>query len=70
MFDQHDASSAIKSRFDAFLSHNSQDKPAVEATACRLEDEAGMKIWPDKWNLSPGDPWQEKLEEALDQSDG
>lgn len=57
-----------KPKFDAFLSHNSLDKPAVEAIACRLEDEAGLKVWLDKWNLSPGDPWQEKLEEALDQA--
>jgi hypothetical protein len=54
--------------FDVFLSHNSKDKPAVETLARRLEDEAKLKPWLDKWNLVPGDPWQEAIEEALDQS--
>jgi len=54
--------------FDVFLSHNSKDKPAVETLARRLEDEAKVKPWLDKWNLVPGDPWQEAIEEALDQS--
>jgi len=54
--------------YDAFLSHNSQDKPAVEQIARWLEDKAGLKVWLDKWNLIPGDPWQEGIEDALDQS--
>jgi len=49
---------------DAFLSHNSQDKPAVEALAQRLQAE-GISCWLDKWNLIPGEPWQEAIEEAL-----
>jgi tetratricopeptide (TPR) repeat protein len=52
---------------DVFLSHNSQDKPFVEALAKRLEDEAGLSVWLDKWELIPGEPWQEALEAALDQ---
>ncbi|HKQ08474.1 MAG TPA: TIR domain-containing protein [Blastocatellia bacterium] len=55
-------------QYDAFLSHNSQDKPAVELLARKLEDEAGLKTWLDKWNLIPGDPWQEAIEEALTRS--
>ncbi|MGH8511531.1 MAG: toll/interleukin-1 receptor domain-containing protein, partial [Gammaproteobacteria bacterium] len=51
--------------FDVFLSHNSNDKPAVETLARWLEDEARLKPWLDKWNLVPGEPWQEALEEAL-----
>src|SRR2546423_3375059 len=54
--------------YDVFLSHNSQDKPAVEALARRLEDEAKLKPWLDKWNLIPGAPWQEAIEHALDAS--
>ncbi len=54
--------------FDVFLSHNSKDKPAVETLAVRLAGEARIKVWLDKWNLIPGEPWQEGLEEALDQS--
>lgn len=53
---------------DVFLSHNSEDKPDVETLARRLEDEAKLKAWLDKWNLVPGEPWQEALEQALDQS--
>lgn len=55
-------------QYDVFLSHNSQDKPAVEQLAHRLTDEAGLRPFLDKWHLVPGEPWQEALEEALDQS--
>ncbi len=50
---------------DVFLSHNSADKPAVESLAQRLLA-AGIRPWLDSWNLIPGDPWQEGIEEALD----
>lgn len=50
---------------DVFLSHNSTDKPAVETLARKLV-EIGLQPWLDKWNLIPGEPWQEELEEALD----
>lgn len=53
------------SDFDVFLSHSNPDKPAVEEIARRLEDEAGLKPFLDKWHLVPGEPWQEALEEAL-----
>jgi len=56
------------SKFDCFLSHNSHDKLAVEMLARRLKDEANLKVWLDKWNLIPGEPWQEELELALDES--
>src|SRR6266511_1710343 len=54
--------------YDVFLSHQSGDKPQVEALAARLEDEEGLKPFLDKWHLIPGEPWQEALEEALDRS--
>ena len=54
--------------YDVFLSHNSKDKPAVEHLAEKLEDDAGMRVFLDKWNLVPGDPWQEELEDALGRS--
>jgi hypothetical protein len=57
-----------ESRYDVFLSHNSADKPAVEELARRLAEEAGRRPFLDKWHLIPGEPWQEALEEALDQS--
>jgi hypothetical protein len=27
-----------------------------------------LKVWLDRWNLVPGDPWQDEIEEALDRS--
>ena len=59
---------AEETQYDVFLSHNSQDKPAVERLARRLADEAGLRPFLDRWHLVPGEPWQEALEEALDQS--
>ena len=53
--------------YDVFLSHTSSDKASVEFLAHRLIEE-GLKPFLDKWHLIPGEPWQEKLEEALDQS--
>ena len=53
--------------YDVFLSHNSQDKPQVEALARRLS-ERGLTPFLDKWCLVPGDPWQEAIEKALQAS--
>jgi tetratricopeptide (TPR) repeat protein len=54
--------------FDVFLSHSSKDKPAVETIARLLRDEHQIKAWLDKWNLVPGEAWQDALEDALDDS--
>jgi tetratricopeptide (TPR) repeat protein len=53
--------------YDVFLSHNSKDKPAVETIANLLGQKYSLRCWLDKWNLVPGEPWQEALEEALDE---
>src|SRR6476646_2344720 len=53
--------------YDIFLSHASADKPAVEHLARKLREEV-LEPFLDKWHLIPGEPWQEALEEALDQS--
>jgi hypothetical protein len=50
--------------FDVFLSHNSNDKGEVEKLAVRLRGD-GVRVWLDKWNLVPGEHWQEKIEQAL-----
>ena len=50
--------------FTAFLCHNSADKPAVAAIARALEDR-GVRVWLDRWNLIPGEPFVPKIEEAL-----
>lgn len=54
-------------RYDVFLSHNSQDKPQVEQLACWLQEQ-GLRVWFDVWELRPGRPWQEKLEEGITHS--
>lgn len=54
--------------YDVFLCHNSSDKDMVEMIAQRLEDEASLRPFLDKWHLVPGEPWQEDLETALDAS--
>lgn len=51
-------------RFDVFLSHNSQDKPAVIALADLLV-ERGLSVWLDAWELVPGQPWQEAVEDII-----
>jgi hypothetical protein len=51
--------------YHVFLSHNSTDKPTVKELARRLV-KAGIQPWLDTWNLVPGEPWQEAIEEALD----
>ena len=55
-------------QFDVFLSHNSHDKPLVEQIAQRLVDEAKLRPFLDKWHLTPGEPWQTELENALGRS--
>ncbi|HKH46062.1 MAG TPA: toll/interleukin-1 receptor domain-containing protein [Thermoanaerobaculia bacterium] len=51
--------------FDVFLSHNSKDKPAVRELAETLRAR-GLKVWLDEWELVPGRPWQEALEEVIE----
>lgn len=51
-------------RFDVFLSHNSVDKPAVIELATMLQDRR-LKVWLDAWELVPGRPWQQALEEVI-----
>ena len=51
--------------YDVFLSHAGADKLAVEALARKLRDEEGLRVFFDQWELVPGAPWQEVLEEAL-----
>jgi nucleotide-binding universal stress UspA family protein len=51
--------------FDVFLSHNSEDKPAVRELAYALKAR-GLKVWLDEWELRPGHPWQEALEQIIE----
>ena len=51
--------------YDVFLSYSKQHEPTVEELARRLGRE-GLRLWLDKWNLIPGEPWQPAIEQALD----
>jgi S1-C subfamily serine protease len=55
----------MNKNFDVFLSHNSKDKPAVRELAEALRAR-GVKVWLDEWELVPGRPWQEALEEIIE----
>ena len=52
------------SQFDVFLSHNSQDKSAVERIAARLKRD-GLEPCLDRWQLTPGGDWQAELAVGL-----
>lgn len=54
----------MPAEFDVFLSHSSQDKPVVEEIGEWLRSR-GLRVWLDKWELRPGFPWQEGLEEGV-----
>lgn len=47
--------------FDVFLSHAHADAEAVETLGARLEDEAQLRVWLDRWVLIPGEHWQQKM---------
>jgi CHASE2 domain-containing sensor protein len=58
------AAATAEAGFDVFLSHNSQDKPAVRELADLLVAR-GLRPWLDERELVPGRPWQEALEEVI-----
>jgi SAM-dependent methyltransferase len=53
--------------FDVFLSHNSNDKPAVRDLKQKLEGKK-LKVWLDEDELRPGIPWQRLLEDGIGDS--
>ena len=52
--------------FDIFFSHTA-GQSAVEEFAERLRNR-GLRVWLDEWELRPGFPWQEGLEDAVQAS--
>lgn len=59
--------SSTEKRFDVFLSHNSQDKPAVSALADWLGKQ-GVKFFLDGKDLEPGDILTDALAVAIEKS--
>jgi tetratricopeptide (TPR) repeat protein len=57
-----------KKQYHVFLSYSNSDRTQVEEIARRLLA-VELKPFFDKWSLIPGNPWQEALEEALDNSE-
>jgi nucleotide-binding universal stress UspA family protein len=53
-----------ESRFDIFLSYNSQDKSTVREIYKDLR-QRGLRPWLDEEELVPGRPWQEGLEAVI-----
>ncbi len=51
--------------FDVFLCHHNIDKPAVKQIGEQLK-ECGILPWLDEWELRPGFPWQQVLEEQVE----
>jgi hypothetical protein len=49
-------------RYDAFLSHKSNDKPQVLQIASALKEKYKLDVWLDKWNLIRGAPCQQDIE--------
>jgi hypothetical protein len=50
--------------FNVFLSHNSKDKPVVRQLG-ELLKKRGLTVWLDEWELAPGQPWQQQLEQII-----
>jgi len=51
-----------------FLSHSHADAAVVERIGVRLEDEAELRVWLDRWVLIPGTEWQQHMARGLDQA--
>lgn len=51
--------------YDVFFSYNGDDREAVLEVAWALKG-LGLRPWVDVWDLIPGEPWQEALEEAIE----
>jgi hypothetical protein len=52
-------------KFDVFLCHSTEDKPAVIQIAKQLQQKS-LKPWLDVWALRPGLDWQDALEQQIE----
>ena len=52
--------------WNVFLCHNSEEKSQVEKIRRDLQEQ-GIKTWLDKYDFEPFRPWQDQLEEVIDQ---
>jgi hypothetical protein len=63
--DAAEPNAQVPTRFDVFLSHNSADKPTVIELATLLRDRK-LNVWLDAWELVPGRPWQQAIEDVIE----
>jgi sugar lactone lactonase YvrE len=56
---------ADETSWDVFFSYSSPDRAEVERLALRVENEAGLKVFLDRWHLVPGDPFIPELDAAI-----
>jgi hypothetical protein len=54
--------------WDVFVSHASEDKPAVARPLTELLQRAGLKVWLDENELTLGDSLSRKIDEGLARS--
>ena len=52
-------------QYDVFLSYSNDDAKIVEELAIRIEDEASLSVWLDKWVLIPGKHWQQDMAKGI-----
>jgi hypothetical protein len=55
---------AQSNSYDVFMCHNSEDKQQIKRIALRLRSRSILP-WLDEWELRPGLPWQQALEEHI-----
>ena len=54
----------VASEFDVFFSYSPRDDATVERVARDLSA-GGIRVFLDRWHLTPGQPWPQALEQAL-----
>jgi len=57
----------MKEQYDVFISYNSKNRDIVENFIEQLP-ELNINLFIDIWDLTPGKPWQEEIELALQNS--
>lgn len=68
MVDSPSSANRTRRRLRVFLSHSSNDKPAVRRLRDRLEA-AGVDPWLDQTNLLGGQKWKREIRKAVETSD-
>ena len=54
----------MTAKFDVFLSYHWRDQKEVLELAKKLQEQ-DLKVFLDRWYLTPGQPWPQKLEHVL-----